>query len=153
MEPERLVLLRADIEAQLAEIDSIYDRIDVRATVPGEAGAESLAFQLHNLYCAFEDLFQLIAAAFENHIVADGGYHVGLLKRMRVAVPGVRPPVIDAQLFAPLDSLRAFRHFFRHAYGSVVDVRKVELVRQDAAQLRTGYRSAVHQFLQAVESS
>ena len=50
---------------------------------------------------------------------------------------------IDDQLFAPLDSLRAFRHFFRHAYGSVVDVRKVELVRQDAAQLRTGYRSAV----------
>ena len=36
MEPERLVLLRADIEAQLAEIDSIYDRIDARATVPGE---------------------------------------------------------------------------------------------------------------------
>lgn len=86
METERLIALRVDIEAQVAEIDTIYSRLDSRRSVDGEAGTESLAFQLHNLYSAFEELFRVVAATFENHVDAGGGYHIELLKRMKVSV-------------------------------------------------------------------
>ena len=150
MEAERFIALRVDIEAQVAEIDAIYLRLDSRREVDGEAGTESLAFQIHNLYSAFEELFRVIAATFENHVDAGGGYHIELLKRMKVSVPGVRPAVIDSRAFQSLDSLRSFRHFFRHAYGSPIDSKKLDLVYEDAQRIRPDYRRWIEGFLSKV---
>ena len=68
MDEERLSLLRASIEAQRREIERIFDKIEERRHGEGAAYLESLAYQLHNLYCAFEDLFKIIAEFFENRI-------------------------------------------------------------------------------------
>lgn len=38
----------------------------------------------HNLYCAFEDLFKIVAETFENHIQDKSKYHQELLKRMDI---------------------------------------------------------------------
>jgi hypothetical protein len=56
MEEERLSLLRASLEAQLKEIARIFTKIEERRRGEGEANLESLAYQLHNLYCAFGQL-------------------------------------------------------------------------------------------------
>ena len=61
MEPDRHVAFAAQIRAQLHEIAAIYDRIDERERVPGSAGRESLALQLHNLYSAAERLLEIMA--------------------------------------------------------------------------------------------
>ncbi|NJN21039.1 MAG: hypothetical protein HC812_07425 [Leptolyngbya sp. RL_3_1] len=43
---------------------------------------DSVAYQIHNLYCAAEDLLTLIAKAFENRIGSGGEWHRTLLLRM-----------------------------------------------------------------------
>ena len=47
MEKERLSTLKAAIEAQLGEIDRVYERIEKRRTGQGPAYIESLAYQRH----------------------------------------------------------------------------------------------------------
>lgn len=150
MDAERYRLINAEVQAQLDEIESVYQRIDRRRQMPDEPGVESLSYQLHNLYSAFEDLFHVIAEAFESNIAADGGYHIALLKRMMVPVPGVRPALIDRETYQLLDSLRGFRHFFRHAYGTQLDSRKVTIVLEDADALRGRYEDLMTAFLAAV---
>lgn len=150
MEKERLSALKAAIAAQLEAIDRIYDRIEKRRTGQGPAYMESLAYQLHNLYCAYEDLFKIVAEHFENQIEDETRWHRELLWRMTLSIEGVRPALLSRESFRLLDSLRAFRHFFRHAYTYELDPRKVQLVLEDALAVRKRISDDVHRFLQAL---
>jgi len=150
MERERLSTLKAAIEAQLGEIDRVYERIEKRRTGQGPAYIESLAYQLHNLYCAYEDLFKIVAEYFENQIEDETRWHQELLWRMTLSIEGVRPALLSRESFRLLDSLRAFRHFFRHAYTYELDPRKVRLVLEDALAVRKRISDEVHRFLQAL---
>jgi uncharacterized protein YutE (UPF0331/DUF86 family) len=152
MESAERVMLEAEIHAQIGEIERVYRLIEDRQKTKGIAGTESLAYQLHNLYCAFEDLFQIVARVFDNQIVRSERYHIELLKRMEIAVPGVRPAVISDSSFRLLDSLRAFRHFFRHAYAYELDPRKVKLALDDAEELRVRYQEEVDTFLKTLST-
>ena len=136
MEADRYVAFAAQVRAQLLEIAAIYDRIDERERVPGPAGLESLALQLHNLYSATEGLFEIVAGACENHVDADAGYRTSLLRRMSVAVPGIRPAAVSAETLPLLDNLRRFRHVVRHAYSAEIDGRQLCIVLEDARSLR-----------------
>ena len=147
MEKERLALLKAEVEAQLAVIAEIYHKIDLRKKEAGSVAAESLGYQLHNLYSAFEDLFGLVASFFENQIEDKSRYHSELLKRMTISVEGVRPAFLSRNSFVLLDNLRAFRHFFRHAYSYELDDRKLRIVLEDAEKLRPLYRREGHDFI------
>ena len=150
MEKERLSTLKAAIEAQLGEIDRVYERIEKRRTGQGPAYIESLAYQLHNLYCAYEDLFKIVAEYFENQIEDETRWHQELLWRMTLSIEGVRPALLSRESFRLLDSLRAFRHFFRHAYTYELDPRKVRLVLEDALAVRKKILDDVHRFLQTL---
>jgi len=147
MDKERLTILKADVEAQIKEIENIYARLEERKWEEGTAGMESLAYQLHNLYCAFEDLFKIVANAFENHIEDKSKYHVELLKRMAISIEGIRPPLFSRESYILLDSLRSFRHLFRHAYSYELDARKVRIVIEDSSKLKDIYRKDINTFL------
>jgi len=125
MDSANLALLKADINAQQVTIDRIFKLLENRALdlsdqSPAEK-LESVAYQLHNLYGAVEDLFNVIATYFENNISDSAQWHSRLLQRMTQAVEGVRPAVISQDSYLGLNSLHAFRHFFRHAYGVAID--------------------------------
>jgi len=147
MEKERLSLLRASIKAQGTEIERIFERIEERRRGEGEANLESLAYQLHNLYCAFEDLLKIVADFFENHIDDSAHYHSALLWRMKMPIEGVRPALLSETSYKLLDSLRAFRHVFRHAYSYELDPKKLALVVEDALKLRRLYQGDIDRFL------
>lgn len=68
MDKERLAVLKAEMGAQVLDIESIYVKIEERKQKKGKIGIESIGYQLHNLYCAFEDLFKIITDTFENQI-------------------------------------------------------------------------------------
>jgi len=148
MEEERLSLLKASIEAQRREIERIFAKIEERRHGKSVAELESLAYQLHNLYCAFEDLFRIVADFFENRIDDRARYHRELLWRMKVSIEEVRPALLSEESYRLLDSLRAFRHFFRHAYSYELDPRKVALVVEDALKLRELYQRDIDYFLE-----
>lgn len=147
MDKERLSLLKGEVESQVQEIEKIYSKIEHRKTKRGIVNIESLSYQLHNLYCAFEDLFQIVADYFENNIEEEKKYHRELLKRMSLSIEGVRPALLSEVCFRLLDSLRAFRHFFRHAYSYELDPKKVDIVLKDALNLKSLYGRDLDSFL------
>jgi len=150
MDTERLVILKAEMNAQLSEIEDIYKKLEDRRKKRGKAGIESMGYQLHNLYCAFEDLFKIVAETFENHIQDKAKYHMELLRRMTVSIEGVRPQLLSQESYILLDNLRSFRHFFRHAYSYEIDVRKVRIVLEDADKLREIFKKDVEIFLESL---
>ena len=151
MEKGRLSLLRASIKAQGTEIERIFERIEERRRGEGEANLESLAYQLHNLYCAFEDLMKIVADFFENHIDDSAHYHSALLWRMKMPIEGVRPALLSETSYKLLESLRAFRHVFRHAYSYEIDPKKLALVVEDALKLRGLYQRDIDRFLEQLQ--
>ncbi len=151
MEKESLAILRAEIRAQVEEIEGIYARLEDRKRKKDKAAMESVGYQLHNLYCAFEDLFKVVAETFENHIQDKSKYHLELLKRMAIPIEGVRPRLLSQESFPLLDNLRSFRHLFRHAYSYELDERKLKIVLDDAYTLKKIYGIDIEVFLSSLE--
>ncbi|HOJ93145.1 MAG TPA: hypothetical protein PKW23_05780 [Dictyoglomaceae bacterium] len=128
MKRESISLLLGYLDAQEDEIEKLYKEIESVEPVDKEKTVY-LAYLLHNLYNAFEDLFREIAKTFENRVEDPNFSHKELLKRMIIEVPGVRPKVLSKESFLVLDELRGFRHVFRHAYTYELFPEKVEALR------------------------
>ncbi len=148
MDPAELKAFEAEVGAQTREIERVFQRIEARARSKADFAAEGLAFQIHNLYSAFEELFRIVANRFENHLAGESGYHLELLRRMNASVAGIRPGLVPDELLGAFDSLRAFRHFFRHAYAQDIDPRKIEPVLADAELLHRQYPAMISAFLE-----
>ena len=128
---EEIVIFCSEFDLQVLEIKRIYQLLEQKAAkskaepVSSEL-VESLGYWLHNLYSAYEDLFRLTAAFWENSLQPDGKYHYELLRKMRLDIPGIRPAVIrEPDAFKNLDELRGFRHVFRHAYSYGLDDERI----------------------------
>ena len=148
MDDRRLELLRQDLQDQWEIIDRVFAKIADRSVGPSPSAVqvEALAYQLHNLYGACEQLFELIARAFENQI--DGPtYHVDLLRRMKAEIAGVRPALLTEGLATTLNELRGFRHFFRHAYDSELHSGRVTALAATALALRPELRDSMDRFI------
>jgi uncharacterized protein YutE (UPF0331/DUF86 family) len=132
MDPrQHITIFLAEFDYQIEQIKSILKTIEKKSAVfkkrPIEReGVESTGFWLHNLYCAFEDLFKIVADFWENNLAVDGEYHIHLLKRMLLRINDVRPPLISQGSFRLLNELRGFRHVFRHAYSYGLDEDRVQ---------------------------
>ena len=114
---------------------------------------ESLGYRLHNLYCAWEDLFLIVARHFENHIEDKSRYHSELLSRMSLDIPGIRPALLDASSSRILDELRGFRHVFRHAYGVELDIRKIRIIIDDLNNQHNKTINQINTFLEKIKSN
>ena len=131
MEPHKqIVIFLAEFDFQVRQIYSIYGSLKTKAVTIEKQRAtseavESAGYWMHNLYCAFEDLFKLVAGFWENNLSANGEYHIHLLKRMLVEIEGVRPALLSNAAYKYLNELRGFRHVFRHAYSYGLDNERV----------------------------
>lgn len=145
-------ILESAIKTQVNEIEEIYQKIAKRSKnfKKSPEKVESLSYQLHNLYCAFEDLFQLVADYFENSIESKDRWHVDLLTKMKIEIEGIRPAFLSKETFENLNELRAFRHLFRHAYTYELDTNKVEIVLKKALKLHNLYQEDVERFLSII---
>lgn len=146
---KELIIVRSEIKYQIGIIEMIFDKIADRKQHKNEiSGLESLAYQLHNLYSAFEDLFLIVAKYFENTIEDQSRYHIELLRRMVIDIEGVRPPLLKQQTMNWLDELRAFRHVFRHAYSYDLDKNKLQFVIEATEKIKICYKDDVDRFLE-----
>jgi len=138
---ERTLVLTQQIQRDADSIAAIYAALD-RHPLHADSDNDTLiviAYHLHNLYNAFENIFQNIAAFFENSVEDKGRWHSQLLERMCLDVMPLRPAVIDRAAYDALDELRRFRHLFRHAYGIELDPLRLQLVMVKATALRAVY--------------
>jgi len=125
MRKEAFALLLGYIKSQRVEINRLLSEIENIEPQNNETTVY-LGYSLHNIYCAFEDLFKEITRAFENQIEDPSRYHRELLKRMTIEVPLIRPCLLSKDSYRVLDELRMFRHTFRHAYTYELDSEKVK---------------------------
>jgi hypothetical protein len=150
----RLSLLEAEIKAQLDKIEQVFALLEARTTnfQPDNPGSvESVAYQLHNVYNAIEYLMEIVAKAFENNISDLSRWHTQLLDRMNLEISGVRPALLAKETNTLLHELRAFRHFFRHAYGIPLDFIRVEQNLHKARQVRSLVARDTALFLKALQ--
>lgn len=149
---ERFLLLDRSIRKELATIDDLYRELGQPSL--GEAEPQEklivVAYRLHGLYNAFENIFLNIAKAFENSLEAKAGWHVQLLGRMRLDLSPLRPAVIDDEAYEKLDELRRFRHLFRTSYGTPLDAARLSLVLGKALELKPIIRPQIERFLDAL---
>lgn len=129
MTTEAIALLLGYLRNQREVMQSILSQIRLLDTATEERTV-TLAYYLHNLYSAAEDLFEEVASTFENRLRDTGAYHRELLQRMSIDVPTVRPRLLSQRSLALLDELRAFRHVFRHSYSYSLDPEKVARLKE-----------------------
>jgi hypothetical protein len=154
VEETDLAILKADIAAQRQLIDRVFRVLEQRSTglAPNNPEKlESVAYQLHNGYSAIEDLLKLIATCFENNMSETARWHSLLLQRMTQPIEGVRPAAISMESYGLLNALRAFRHFFRHAYGIPIDFAQLQSNLDKARQLKPLLDEDMDGFIQSID--
>jgi len=110
----------AVLRAEIAEDCRILGQTAVLARGRIGSGSdpelEACAFQLSRFYNIMEQLGLRVAKAFENNIDDEQGWHMELIRRLSIEIPGVRPALFSPELVSDLQELRGFRHVVRHAY-------------------------------------
>ncbi len=151
---DKILLLANSIRRDLEAMATIYGELERHPLHP-DADDDTLivvAYHLHNLYNAFENVFQNIAAVFENSADDIERWHAQLLERMRLDVKPLRPAVIDEAAYEALDELRRFRHLFRHAYSVKLDLLRLQLVMRKAMALKELYAAQLEQFIDFLQN-
>ena len=148
MDEGAFAVLEAGLRARVRDISRIGSRIEERlGTFAQRAeGIDSMGYQLHNLYGAFEQLFEEVARFFENQI-DEARYHADMLRRMQLEIEGIRPALLAAETASDLDELRRFRHLFRHAYTADLDSDKVADLAAKAVRIQRDFTQDFERFL------
>jgi hypothetical protein len=150
---QKAIILERTIQNDLATINEIYAKINGRTLDSADENSLIvLAYRLHSLYSAFENIFHQVAKTFENHLDDQAGWHSQLLQRMQLDLTPIRPAVIDETAYESLDELRRFRHLFRSAYGVDLDPQRLQLVLDKALKLRTVYPQQIETFLEFLQT-
>ncbi len=154
MGKDDLTILETDLATQMSFVGSVVATLEERTHGVGPddpVRLESVAYQIHNLYNAVEDLLKLVAAHFENNIADPSRWHTELLYRMTQDISGVRPALISAETYRLLNGLRGFRHFFRHAYSVPIEFDQLKINIRRARQLFPALSQDVDRFLQKLK--
>lgn len=92
----------------------------------GEWGALSaVSLGIHNVYNGIEDVLLSIANDVDGLVPHGPTLHQDLLDQMSVEIAGMRPPLINPNLYHELSELKGFRHLVRHRYGLDLDPERV----------------------------
>ena len=148
MDKGAFAVLEAGLRARVRDISRIGGRIEERLCTFAHSaeGVDSMGYQLHNLYGAFEQLFEEVARFFENRIEGIQ-YHAELIRRMQLEIEGVRPALLSTETASDLDELRRFRHLFRHAYTADLDPDKVADLAAKAVCIQRDFARDFERFL------
>ena len=152
MERDRVAGLTAEIKAQFRLIERVNERLADRVAsgLATPSQLDSVAYQIHNLYCSVEDLLKLVASAFENQIGSGGDWHRILLLRMSQPVEGIRPAFLFEDSLEMMNRLLSFRHMVRHAYGTDIELTQLRSNLTAAQQLYKLIETDIEAFLSAI---
>ena len=145
---EKFLILERNVQSDLEVIERLYSELGEPELAESDKQEALIvvAYRLHSLYSAFENIFRNIATSFENHL--DSAGHRQLLERMRLDLSPVRPAVINVEAFEKLDELLRFRHLFRTGYGLRLDALRLQLVVRKTLELKASYRGQIERFLE-----
>jgi hypothetical protein len=124
---QKMAILFSYMDKQITIIQKLYKKIEDSVNKGGITEQDTIfrAYYLHNIYSAFEQMFEQVAKTFENNIEDLSKYHILLLKRMNIEIYKIRPQLISDEIFIVLNELRKFRHIFRHGYEYDLDQKRL----------------------------
>ncbi len=125
-------------------------KAEQRFALGEEVGYEACAHHLSRMFNAIEQMGLRVAKAFENNLDDEQGWHTGLLKRLGLSIPGVRPALLPPELKLPLSELKGFRHVIVHAYELELDPAKLRLLLGYAAGVSERLEGLVTDFVRKV---
>jgi len=151
-------LLKADILKELDNIQTLeseFSKIKKMLRLPAEKvpyyDRGAIGYILQSFYNGCENIFNSIARFFENDL-GPQSWHKDLLKRMNLEIPGIRPQLIDDELFRLFDDFRAFRHKFRHLYSFELDWERECFVARKFPVTVKKFKEQVTDFLKKLEN-
>jgi hypothetical protein len=150
MDELTLVVLRAEVTEDCRVITDTATLARERFGSGEDAELEACAFQLARLYNVIEQLALRVAKAFENNIDDEQGWHMELLRRLSIAIPDVRAPLIPGELLLDLQELRGFRHVVRHAYDLTLRKDKLAALLDVAERVAARLPSTCETFFNSV---
>ena len=121
-----------------------------RLSVGTPEALDSCGRHLARLFNVIEQMSLRIAKAFENNIDDERRWHSELIRRMSIAITGVRPALFADELSQPLHELRSFRHVFNHAYDLRLDPDKLRLLLKYANEVGERLAALVRAFIKGV---
>ena len=145
---EKYLVLDRRVREDLEKIDRLYQVLGSPELTESSLQEELIivAYRLHQLFTAFENIFRNIANVFENQ-VSQESWHREVLQRMRLDLTPLRPAVIDTETYGKLDELRRFRHFFRNVYDLDLDPLLLQVALRRALELKSLYQDQIERFL------
>ena len=96
---------------------------------------------------------KIVARYFENNISNSGQWHSLLLQRMAIEIPNIRPAFLTSKTYSILNSLRGFRHFFRHAYGATIEYSQLKSNLDKSLELVKYLDSDLNQFINKLSNT
>jgi len=148
-----LAVLQAEMEADGRVIKDVGALARARFKDGLPEQLEACAYQLTRLYNVVEQVGLRIAKAFENQIDEDAGWHIELLRRLSIAIPGVRPAFLEKDLLRDLQELRGFRHVIRHAYDLELSKDRMTLLLNSAERVAAAWDTVCRRFLAQVQEN
>ena len=115
-----------------------------------DAGLEAAAFHLARFFNIVEQMSLRVAKAFENHIDRDHGWHAQLLRRLSIAVPGIRPALFTPEFMPWIHDLRGFRHIVNHAYDLKLERARCAHVLENAEKIAATLPGLLKSFMAQV---
>lgn len=112
----RASLVADQIRRDWAAVESNLARARAAIPIVGPRDAAYVAVAIDHAYQAFETMLVRIEAELGLPVRSGASWHIAILADAARDLPGVRPRIISPASVADWNVLRAFRHFFRHAY-------------------------------------
>lgn len=121
MPDDPVLALKKLIEDELAALRRVVEAVREGSshldTPPSQFDLNALASYVHQFYTGCERCLERIALRVDGQVPGGAFSHANLLAQMAHERPGVRPAVLNEELWLRLQDYLEFRHFFRHAYG------------------------------------
>jgi hypothetical protein len=143
----RTLQLCAELERDWEAVRLHLSRAESLDAAESAPNAAFVALALHHAYEAFETLLLRIEKALSLRARQGTDWHVAILSDAAAPLPGVRPPVIPAEVFGDWLEQLKFRHFLRHAYVANLDGTRLLEVRARLRRAVDGTGVLVNQFL------
>lgn len=128
MTPEESLARRlaAEVEAELGALSQLAEESARAPRADDTYARRARGSILHDFYNGVERIFERIAAELNGGVPNTPRCDQRLVADMALAIPELRPPVIDDELRDRLAEYRGFRHVFRNVYGAQLDEARLQ---------------------------
>ena len=145
---QRLLLMRDEIEDELTGITLLMRSLEKAKaqSLDAEIKKRVIASILADFYMAVEKILKIIAKDIDLNLPEGEDWHQKILRQAAVALPDIRPRVIEKELFQRLQEYLKFRHLVRNIYGFQLKYERFEHLAEELPDVADALNKQVQSF-------